>query len=107
MRYHPDDFLRLEEVIEQQGGTRASGKCTPKKFSLKVPDAEGKVRSREYYTGGCGKESLFIVPYRKPSSRDEKGATIEGGTGTLVVCAVDDSLGRWPRFRDVIEEDSY
>lgn len=64
-------------------------------------------RYKEFYTGGCSQESLLIVPYKKPDHRGKDGTMIEGGIGTGVFCAVCDSMGRWPRFQNAMQEDSY
>jgi len=97
MRYHPDDFLRLIALVEDAGGAAAEGACKGTKFRLKRPNSKGESRYQEFFTSGCGKEARFLVPYQKP-----KG----GSTGLAVVCAQDDNMGMWPKFRAAIEEDS-
>lgn len=107
MRYHPDDFLRLIELVEVTGGSQAEGRCEPVKFRLKQPDTKGEMRYKDFHTAGCRKEALFIVPYQKPEYKGEDDTMIEGGIGTGVFCAVDDSMGRWPRFQNAVKEDSF
>lgn len=107
MRYHEDDFLRLMSAVEEQNGEPAGTPCKGSKFRLQVPDNADKMKYKEFLTHGCGLDTVFLVPYQKPAGRDTKGDKIPGGTGTIAVCAVGDDMGRWPRFQDAIQEDSY
>lgn len=106
MQYHPDDFLRLMEAVEDAGGAMLAGRCMPKRFRLRVPRPGGGKRWKDFGTAGCGQEALFEVPYELP--KGDLGAKMEKrGGGSLRVCAVDDDLGKWPRFSDNMEEDSF
>lgn len=77
---------------------------------MKLPTIGGKFSWKDIFTSGCGQESRFVIPYRLPEGK--LGAQMakhhdkELGP-TLVACAVDDDMGRWPRFKSVIEEDSF
>jgi hypothetical protein len=104
MRYHEDDFLRLMSAAEEQGGVLAETPCKGAKFRIKQPNGE-RMKYKEFRTHGCGLDTVFILPYQKPGGKDTRGGNIPGGTGTVAVCAVGDDIGRWPRFRGVIQED--
>lgn len=101
VQYHPDDFLRLLESVEDGGGAVLTGLCTPQRYKLKV---EGKVR--DYFTTGCRRESRFLIPYELPKGRlGQKMA--KRGAGLVTACAVDDDMGKWPRFKSAVQEDSF
>lgn len=106
MKYHPDDFLRLMEHIESVGGTLLPEPCRPRKFKLKQPNKQGDLKWTNLFTTGCGREARFAVPYNVPAGK--RGDTMkERGGGIVIACAVDDDIGKWPRFSQAIEEDSY
>lgn len=101
MKLGPDEMLRLMEVVEEQGGAQAEGRCQPSKYRLKeTPDGKFK----DFATTGCGQETRFLVAYLKPDKQAAGNAKIQGETGTLSVCANDDLMGRWPRFANAIKE---
>lgn len=122
MNYSPDNFLRLMDEAERQGGAHSSDVCKPQNYKLKmpVPGNPSKRKWRNYTTTGCGSEARFLIPYdpSKPVTVQHKGVTTEDrptessraamnerGAGMAVVCAVDDAMGLWPRFAHVIQED--
>lgn len=103
---NPDQMLELMELVENQGGEQAAGRCQPSKFSLKMEGPDGVRRAKDFLTTGCGHESRFLIPYSKP---DEAlggnavaalggNAVSKGSEGTAVVCAHDDRMDLWPRF---------
>lgn len=105
MRYHPDDFYRLMEAVEEAGGMQIERRCEPTKIRLKAPNARGEMKPKTFFTAGCQQNALFAVPYEVPQGR--LGTKMQkAGAGVAIVCAVDDDMGRWPRFAHVIEEDS-
>lgn len=105
MNYHPSDFQRLAEEVEEQGGTALPGAHNPRKLSMKLPDAEGESRWQDAFTTGCHQEARFLVPYALPGGK--LGEVMEQrGAGIVEVCAVDDDMGKWPRFVNAIQEDS-
>ena len=89
-RYTQDEFLRLIEAVEDQGGQYLDEHCKP----VRAFDFTGDVplKERDKALSYCGQPSLFDVPYE-----DE-----HGGQGKIKVCAVDDGMGMWPRFRDQV-----
>lgn len=97
MKFHPDDFLALMSLVEAGGGALADGLCIGQKFRLKQPNVKGDARYQEFFTTGCGKETRFLVPYKK------QGAD---STGLAVVCAQDDNMGMWPRYKAALQRDS-
>ena len=103
MLYHPEDFLRLTEAIEDVGGAIVVNPCRGRKYRIKMPAAGGKSKWEDKLTSGCGNETQFLVPYRPPGTIKDAGE----GPHTALVCAVCDELGKWPRFAHVIEEDSF
>lgn len=106
IQYHPDDFLRLAEEVEAQGGVNLPRRCNPRKFKLPLPKTGGGKGWKELFTTGCGQESLFEIPYSLPGGRLGKKMRDRGG-GLVVACAVDDDMGKWPRFANTIQEDSF
>lgn len=116
MNYHPDDFLALTEEVERQGGYVQPDTCFPTQFRRRMPDGTWK----RDHTTGCGLPARFGITYDPTEpvyfeSRDDDGEKViidhpgekVEGAAYAAVCAVDDSMGRWPRFQHVIEEDSY
>lgn len=91
------------EEVEYQGGVHLDATCDNQEYEW-VGEGEVTQAAAAGAGGGisldnCGNASLFIVPYaREPKA----GNTAE--MGEVRVCAVDDDLGRWPRFQHVIEE---
>lgn len=105
MNYEPDDFLALLEEVERKGGAHLSVPCIPHEYKIKLPDASGRMRSRRSFTASCGKDAMFAVPYEPVArSPEEKKSMLERGAGFATVCAVDDDLGRWPRYAHVITQ---
>lgn len=103
MPYSPDDFLALLEEVERQGGAHDPDPCIPREFKIELPDASGKKRTRRAHTTGCGRDSIFIVPY-EPAGKDaeERRAMRARKAGFARVCANDDLVGHWPRFAGII-----
>ena len=89
MRYIPDQFLALMEVVEAQGGVHLVDPCKPGEYFLDREDYRGNLKKRKFYTAGCNRAARFLVPYT---------SDIDEAEHTLVACAVDDGMGAWPRF---------
>lgn len=81
MRYHPDEILDLMAQIDEQGGRQLPGRCATREYPL-TGDSHGPVTLE-----GCGSATLLAVPYDRGKLPSE-----------VRVCAVDDDVGRWPRF---------
>lgn len=125
MNYHPDDFLFLIEEAERQGGVHLSNEvCKPHIIRMNLPideeDPTGPKVNKKVPTTGCNRRAKFLVPllpeaYFGDDWRthewfdfdDEKNplATMtDGETPALVkVCAVDDSMGLWPRYQSAMQ----
>lgn len=106
MNYHPDDFLRLLEGVEAEGGAMLPDRCRATKYALRIPDADSELRFRDFFTTGCGQDTRFVLPYKLPKGKLGEKMESRGG-GLVTVCAVDDEVGKWPRYAHLIEEDSY
>lgn len=92
MRYTQDEFFRLMQAIEDQGGTHLDQTHDPvyhTEFAGSHPQAKGVEITY------CGLDVMFEVPYE---GLDKHGADL--GVQPVEVCAVDDWVGRWPRFAD-------
>lgn len=85
MNYTREEFFDLMEEAEAQGSLHLETECRPVTYVFEV---EGK--ERPVTLKGCGNATLFDVPYES-----DVGIV---GTHMVNVCAVDDSMGRWPRF---------
>lgn len=123
MNYEGDQFLRLLVSVQDQGGALLPDKCKPSVFRLKI---DGKWKDVD--TTGCDQEARIAVPYdptepvdvpptafkrmdgKKVTFRGSKhpgedGETMRGrGGGIVTACAVDDDMGRWPRFAKSMQE---
>lgn len=87
MTYDHEEFFDLVELVESQGGELLDDMCKARRFNL-----TGN-KTKPITIAGCGNQTLFRVPYE---ALDKKGK--EAGLHPVVVCAVDDDMGRWPRF---------
>lgn len=107
MDYHPDDFMKLSEQVEAEGGSCLAEPCVGKTFSYKEPDGRGGHRWIRLSTTRCNTSARMQLPYDatqpvriyegKERIVDHKGEG-KGAHNTLIVCAVDDAVGLWPRF---------
>lgn len=113
MLYNPDDFFALIEAVEEEGGAHLPEPCAPPRYRIKLPDpASGLRRMQTMQATGCHRETRFVIPYDKPiyERHEDTGKIVAEGEvepSTLAVCAVDDDLGKWPRFAGAITKDSY
>ena len=62
--------------------------CTGHEIEYKIGTVKRNVK-----TTGCGNQAIFAVSYQS----DDRAIP---GPGFARVCAVDDAVGAWPRFRD-------
>lgn len=105
MRYDPDDFLALLEEVERKGGAHLPDPCLPQEFKIRLPDGSGKKRTRRAFTSGCGKDMRMVIPYDPVAKTDEeRKGMLKRGAGFVTVCAVDDDLGKWPKFAHVMAQ---
>lgn len=89
MNYTEADFERLVAEVEEQGGTLRTDQCKAKKYTW-----SGKSLAPQTIAG-CGNPFRFDVPYEPYG-----GNLIQ----KVMVCAVEDNVGMWPRFRHVIQD---
>lgn len=116
MNYGPDEFLDLIEAVESDGGVQLPRRHEPSILHYKMPTIDGP-KWQDAFTTGCKREALFELPYDpaepvmipagpKAEMHDvdrpvpeEAKAQLARGAGLVVVCAVDDNVGMWPRFK--------
>lgn len=84
MNYTKDEFFDLMAQAEEQGCVHTDEVC-----SKRVYEFDGL--RRPVAIRGCNNSTLFDVPYES-IVQDARPGLLEG------VCAVDDAMGRWPRF---------
>jgi hypothetical protein len=96
VNYSQEDFIKLIEEVEFQGGTHLDEDCEPVVVALKKEHPRGK--ASRFKLARCGNPALFDIPY----GLENPGPA--GEMGIIKVCAVDDSIGLWPRFKHALEE---
>lgn len=84
MNYDKADFFALIERVEEQGGEHLDAMCVARDFEW----CGDKLKPATL--PGCGQIAQFAVPY--------EGMKGTKDNGPVQVCAVDDSMGAWPRF---------
>ncbi len=87
MKYTREEFFRLMEAIEADGGEHLD-KVHEHSNYLEFVGGPTKDVAQSYHRN-CGESALFEVDYQPIH-----GDTLE----RMEVCAVDDWMGRWPRF---------
>lgn len=97
MKYSQDEFLELMERVEYQGGSFLDD--VHEKRVVRIPKQAEKGR-RSTIELGCGHQSLFEIPYEL----ENPGPA--GELGIIRVCAVEDDVGKWPRFQKEPEDGS-
>jgi hypothetical protein len=116
MIYAPDDFTRLSNLVIQEGGKCLEDECVGTMVKYKIPtDDGGHVWSRRWTTH-CNFAARMEIPYdgglhiRLYDDHSNKLVDHTGETGSaklVTVCAVDDCVGLWPRYQDVVSDKSY
>lgn len=84
MKYSQTQFLNLIDAVDDQGGMHTDDLCDDRYFTEFSGD---KVKGHELEM--CNEVAIFHVPYEGE----------DGKPSEVRVCAVDDSMGLWPRFR--------
>lgn len=126
LTYDPDEFIRLTDEVERQGGASLPDPCIGEEYHLKITSIEGS-KWRDFTTKGCGEYTRFVIPYDCGSAVDVPQAEWSGEPGKrrmkrldpssvpappqtevakqiarggrfVTVCASDDLVALWPRF---------
>lgn len=82
MKYTQEQFFRLLNEVEAQGGTYLD-----------------KVHEDSYYTELCGGPVTDVQMQHMANCRENSLFTVPYDGGELEVCAKDDMIGLWPRFK--------
>lgn len=90
MYYSQDEFFRLLDEIESQGGEHLD-KTHENVYHTDFTGDSDAVKGHEVVY--CGESALFLVPYAPMNAAP-------GVMHSVEVCAVDDCMGLWPRFLD-------
>lgn len=88
MEYKQDEFLNLMEAVDDQGGEHLDEMCKAKVYS----EFTGRHKVKTLTWAGCGQSAIFEVPYEPENQSDAAELAL------VRVCAVEDSMGAWPRF---------
>jgi len=123
MDYTTSDFLALIDEIERQGGELLEGRCQGRTIRQQ---AKPGIESYQAMTTGCRKQSRFEIKYlddtelqgvftdrekfklmERPRRRIERpgGFHYEPEPQFVTVCAIDDAVGLWPRFQNVVTDE--
>lgn len=96
MKYTPEQFFKLTELIQEAGGVHVDELCAAREYDLTGP--KGRRPGKRLYMPGCGNYSIFSIPYEGSTVVDDEGdlKTLPGGEVKL--CAVCDDVGVTPRF---------
>lgn len=98
MDYSADAFNMLYTEIERQGGALLPDSCLPLDIEFTVPPytKAQKLKGKDGEgTCGCGNQTRFVHTY-DPGPEAAK-------PGFVTACAVCDSAGGWPRYRDIYD----
>jgi hypothetical protein len=90
MVYTEADFQRLVAALEDQGGQHLNDQCKAKTYRWTGTNEQPRV------VEGCGNHMLLDVQYEPY----QDGSVVQ----SVTVCAVDDNVGMWPRFRHAIKD---
>ena len=93
MDYTNDEVLAVTHEVVRQGGVRLEDRCMPRDVVFHSPPYPRERVDREF-SCGCGNALRFVIEYNG-----------ENGRAALVTaCASCDDMGRWPRYKHVIDE---
>lgn len=93
----PDELQALITEVERQSGAMLPDRCTGQVLSYQLAGKESKVTSCE-----CRNKTMFVSVYDPTTFAKKKGAHDNGG-GFIRSCALCDSMGSWPRYREAVE----
>ncbi len=88
MNYTEDEFFQLIQAVEDQNGQHLDKVCKTQDYEYTgtKPHGRGPLKA-------CGNSSLLEIPYDALNKAGD-----EVGVHPIEVCAVEDEVGRWPRF---------
>lgn len=87
MMYSREEFFALIEAVEDDGGEHLDKTCEVRRYEFVGS------KSKPFIPPSHRDPTLFLVPYE---AADKRG--LEMGTQAVEACAVEDDMGRWPRF---------
>ena len=87
MIYSHQSFFDLIEAVEEQGGEHLEKSCEVRRYEFVGP------KGKPFIPPTHSDPTLFLLPY---DAIDKHGAEV--GAQPIEVCAVEDDMGRWPRF---------
>lgn len=133
MNYSGTEFFRLIEEIEDQGGVQLDELHEVRVIDIPKQSKSDKAQTiRGQKLCGCDEAALFAIPFESlhfsETPADDQlvflgnTETVNAGrdkgeepalhampigeqADTIKVCAVDDAIGAWPRFKGTREED--
>lgn len=91
VRYSANEFSALTDEIERQNGALLADPCVGSEVAYKIAGRRAPARTVE-----CRNKARFVVRYECDDDQADRG----GGFAT--VCAIDDEVGKWPRFREAV-----
>lgn len=97
MNYSREEFDRLTDAVEEQGGTLLPEICESKDIEYRKKDGYARNKIERDVTQGCGHEAIFVSTYEPEKNSGEK-------TGFVRACAVCDGVGAWPRYAHILGE---
>lgn len=131
MDYSGQEFYDLVREVEAQGGEHLNVLHEPR--PLEIPaQQKGGVKQSGLKTTGCNDATILSLSYERgifggepstdqqihigtttlrpdPDEREERPAhmaqPVDEKDDSIVVCAIDDAVGLWPRFLGTWEED--
>ena len=95
MNYTLDEFQRLCEAVEEQGGALLPEACEPQDIVFTLNDGYIRNKTEKKVTQGCGHESMLVTAYQTEPGAKENVNFVRS-------CAVCDSMGAWPRYEHVL-----
>jgi hypothetical protein len=118
MNFHPEDFQALCYAVEKERGALLMEPCKGRSLRYKLPDPKGRRSWRFYQTTHCNNSSRMEIPYNPAATvriydPEEPDVIIVDHAGEpkrdakATVCAVDDCVGLWPRYRHLMSDRSY
>lgn len=90
MKYDEKEFFSLLKEIKKQGGVHLDDEVHEHVYH---PHFVGPKSAKGYTQTYCNSVALFDIPYL------EQDNTVSPAIESIKVCAVDDCIGLWPRFK--------